>query len=128
HPIDFCGILEALHVDVEPEARGSFRRGIAPGALEHAAAVMDDVRRNVNLRILPVDQLAIHPHRTGAGKSHQFSFTLNSIASMVSTRWSNCTLRHGSDETDERKDRQGRKERLNAKAAKGAKAFPFGAS
>src|SRR5439155_23753431 len=56
HPVDLRRVEEPLDVGVESEARRAFRRRVTAGAFEYAAAVMNDVRGDVNLRIGPVHQ------------------------------------------------------------------------
>ncbi len=80
HPIDLHRVLEALHVGVETEAGRSARRGVAACAFEDAAAVMDHVRRDVDVRVLPLDEPAVHPDLAGAGKRHQYSSLEDSSA------------------------------------------------
>ena len=48
-----------------------FGVSVAARALEHGAAVMNDVRRDVDLRVGPLHQLAVHPDLPGTGKRHR---------------------------------------------------------
>ena len=51
----------AVDVVREPEHGCAARRRIGADALEHAAAVVQRVREDVDLGVVPVDELAIHP-------------------------------------------------------------------
>ena len=82
HPVDLRGVLQPAHVRVEPEAGRPLRRRVAARALEHAAAVVDDVRGDVNRRVLPLDQLAVHPDLAGSRKSHRALLTSDSSVSV----------------------------------------------
>src|SRR5918995_2319744 len=46
---------------VEPEARGSLGRVIAPCAFEYAGSVVDDMRADVDAGVRPIDERAVHP-------------------------------------------------------------------
>ncbi len=48
-----------------------FGVSVAAGALEHGAAVMNDVRRDVDLRVGPLHQFAVDPDLPGTGKRHR---------------------------------------------------------
>ena len=69
HPVDLGGVVQPAHVRVEPEAGRAFRRLVAARAFEDAAAVVDDVRGDVDLGVLPVHQLAVHPDLARPGKA-----------------------------------------------------------
>src|SRR5262249_33178898 len=70
HPVNLAGVDQPDEMFIEPEAGGALRRRVAARALEDAAAVMDDVRRDVNRRVLPFDEPAIHPDLARARKTH----------------------------------------------------------
>src|SRR5690349_7832916 len=55
---------------VETEAGRAGLGVVAPGALEDAAAVVDDVGGDVNLRLTPLHELAVHPDEASARKRH----------------------------------------------------------
>src|SRR5262249_16986019 len=71
HAVDLRGVLQTAHVCVEPEADRSLRRRVASCALEYTAAVVDDVRRAMNRRVRPVQELSVHPNLAGRGKTHR---------------------------------------------------------
>ena len=87
HPVDLRGVLQPLHVRVEPEAGRSLRRGVAAGAFEHAAAVVDDVRGDVDGRVLPRHQLAVHPDLARPGKCHRTLLRIDSNAIGELANW-----------------------------------------
>jgi hypothetical protein len=70
HPVNLGRVLQAQHMGIETEAGRALRCRVAPRALEHAAPVVDDVRRDVNRRVLPVHERAVHPDLAGPRKSH----------------------------------------------------------
>src|SRR5579872_7160634 len=45
----------------QAEHRRAFFRLVTTYAFKKTAAVMDDVRKNVNVRFVPLDKLAVHP-------------------------------------------------------------------
>ena len=57
--------MQPLHVVAEPEDRRPFRRVVAANALEDAGAVMQAVDADMDLRVGPVDELAVHPDLLG---------------------------------------------------------------
>ena len=57
--------MQALHVLAEPEDGRPLRRVVAANALEDARAVVEAVHADVNLRVGPVDELAVHPDLLG---------------------------------------------------------------
>ena len=58
---DAAGIVEAAHMLLEPEHRGTIRRGVAANAFEHARAVVNDVADDMNGRVFPIHELSIAP-------------------------------------------------------------------
>ena len=50
---------------VQPEDRGPLRRVVAADPLEDAGAVVEAVRADVDARVVPVDELAVHPDLLG---------------------------------------------------------------
>ena len=58
-------VAQALHVIGEAEHGRAFRRVVAADALEDARAVVEAVSADVNARIVPVDELAVHPDLLG---------------------------------------------------------------
>ena len=71
HAIDLGGVDQPLHVRVEAEAGRALRRVVAARALEDTAAVMDDMRRDMDLGVRPVHQGAVHPDFAGPAEGHQ---------------------------------------------------------
>ena len=57
--------MQALHVIAEAEHRRALRRVVAADALEDARAVVQAVDADVDLRVGPVDELAVHPDLLG---------------------------------------------------------------
>jgi hypothetical protein len=53
---------DAAHVGVETKNRRTVRRVVRAHSLEDARAVVQPVRGDVNLRVVPGYQLAIHPN------------------------------------------------------------------
>jgi hypothetical protein len=58
-------VVQALHVLAEAEDRRPLRRVVAADALEDARAVVEPVDADVDLRVGPVDELAVHPDLLG---------------------------------------------------------------
>src|SRR5262245_31240917 len=79
---------------VQPEARRAFRRRVAARAFEYAAAVMDHMRPDVDRRILPLDQLPVHPDLSSARERHNVSST-TILASGNWVIWELGNRRHG---------------------------------
>ena len=71
HPVDLGRVDQPSHVGVETEAGRAALGVVASRAFEHAAAVVDDVRAEMNIRVGPVDQRPVHPDLAGAGKPHR---------------------------------------------------------
>ncbi len=65
HVQDPRRVLEADEVVGEAEHRRARGRVVAADALEHAGAVVEPVRGDVDLRVGPVDELAVHPDLLG---------------------------------------------------------------
>ena len=63
--------LEALHVLGEAEDRGTVGGLVAADALEDAGAVVEGVRQDVYLRLVPVDELAVHPDLVHGRQRHR---------------------------------------------------------
>ena len=59
--VDFGGIVQAAHMLARAENRGSGGGRVAADALEHRAAVAGDVRKHVDLRVVPVDEPPVVP-------------------------------------------------------------------
>jgi hypothetical protein len=57
--------VEALHVVREAKDRRSLRRLVCADALEDPGAVMEAVDTDVNGRVRPIDELAVHPDLRG---------------------------------------------------------------
>src|SRR5208282_6825131 len=68
HAIDVGGIEKALHVFAIAENRGALWRAVTADSLEDGGAVADDVSEDVNLRIVPIDELAVVPNLIGFGE------------------------------------------------------------
>ena len=58
----------------QAEDRRALRRVVAADALEYAGAVVEPVRGDVDLRVRPVDELAVHPDLLGLLHRAQLSF------------------------------------------------------
>src|SRR5262249_43444158 len=56
---------ETLQVLTQPEHRWTAVRPVGPDALEYAGSVVQRVRQDVDLRLVPVDELAVHPDLLG---------------------------------------------------------------
>src|SRR6185437_5885282 len=61
HVVELGRLEEAVDVVEVPEHRGADLGVVAADALEDARAVVEPVREYVNLRVLPLDELAVHP-------------------------------------------------------------------
>src|SRR5205807_2193482 len=61
HAIDFRRVDEALHVLTEAENRGALFRVVATDALEYGGAVTHDVRKDMKLGVVPVDEFSVVP-------------------------------------------------------------------
>src|SRR5439155_13830861 len=75
HAVDLRGLVQAAHVRVEAEERRAAPGLVAACALEDDGAVVNHVRGNVNGRILPVDQRAVHSDLACLGESHGISWS-----------------------------------------------------
>ena len=85
HPVDAGRVVQSPDMRVEAEHGGSVGCVVAAGALEDAAAVVDDVGADVDLRVGPIDQLAVHPDAAGPeahGKPVK-SYEVNNLRSSV---------------------------------------------
>ena len=71
HAVDARGLVEAHHVVGEAETRRAARRIVAPQALEDARAVVNYVGEDVDFRVVPVHELAVHPDFSGLGERWQ---------------------------------------------------------
>ncbi len=47
------------------EDRGTLGRGVATNAFKHAAPIVQRVGKHVNLRVVPIDELAVEPDLFG---------------------------------------------------------------
>ena len=65
HVEDPRRVLESHEMLVEAEDRRPLLRVVAADALEYAGAVVEPVRRDVDLRVRPVDELSVHPDLLG---------------------------------------------------------------
>ena len=61
HAIDFGRILEAAKMLAYPEKGRSESGLVAADPLEYRAAVTDDVRKDMDLGVLPADEVAVMP-------------------------------------------------------------------
>ena len=57
--------MEPLHVIGEAEDGRPLRRVVAADALEDAGAVVEPMRADVDLGVVPVDEPAVHPDLLG---------------------------------------------------------------
>ena len=55
HPINLCGIDQALHVFAEAEDGGALLGVVAANAFENGGAVADDVGKDVKGGVVPLD-------------------------------------------------------------------------
>src|SRR4029079_4005505 len=58
-------VMETLHVVREPEHGRALRGLVRADSLEHTGAVVETVNPDVNGRVRPVDELAVHPDLRG---------------------------------------------------------------
>jgi len=65
HPIDFCRVDQTTHMGIKSKTSGTKRRVITTGTLEDAATVVDDMRSNMDVSVIPVYETAIHPNFSG---------------------------------------------------------------
>ena len=65
HVEELRRVVQALEVLVEAEDRRSLRGVVAADPLEDAGAVVQSVHADVDLRVGPVDELAVHPDLLG---------------------------------------------------------------
>jgi hypothetical protein len=70
HAVDFAGVEEALHVLGEAEDCGAVGLGITADALKDGGAVVDDVAHDVDVGLLPGDELAVVPDVFGGLDRH----------------------------------------------------------
>src|SRR5207302_2260088 len=70
---DLGAVEEAGDVVGEPEHGRAARCRVGADALEHAAAVVQRVRQDVDLGVVPVDELAVHPDLLDLVQGHWFS-------------------------------------------------------
>ncbi len=66
HAVDLRGIQQSDDMAVESEARRALGGAVAARAFEHARAVVNHVRRDVDLRVGPIHQRAVHPDLAGS--------------------------------------------------------------
>ncbi len=68
HPVDARRVVEPTHVRVEAEESRTLRRAVAACALEDPPnpPVMHDVGPDMNLRVVPIHERAVHPDFAGA--------------------------------------------------------------
>jgi hypothetical protein len=60
------GVVEALQVFLPPEDSRTVGRLVTADALEDAGAVVEPVGQDVDVRVVEVDELAVHPDRVDA--------------------------------------------------------------
>src|SRR5205814_5863202 len=65
HPEQLRRVLEPLQVVRQPEDGGAVRRLVSPDSLEYARAVVEPVGTDMDPRVVPRDQLAVHPDLLG---------------------------------------------------------------
>src|SRR5262249_30371829 len=73
HAVDFGGVDEPLHMFAEAEDRWALRSLVAADAFEDGGAVADDVRKDVELGIVPVDPFPVVPDLLGGLNRHSRS-------------------------------------------------------
>ena len=61
HPIDLARIGEATHVVLKAEYLRAFGGRVAADSLEDARAVVQPVREDVDVRLVPGDELSVLP-------------------------------------------------------------------
>ena len=61
HPHDVGAAVQPLDVLGQAEHRRALRRRIRADALEHAGAVVQRVSKDVNLGLVPIDEVSVHP-------------------------------------------------------------------
>src|SRR5216684_4013864 len=70
HAIDFRGVDEPLHVFAETENGGALLRFVAANAFEDRGGVADDVGKDVECGVVPVDPFSVVPDFFGLGDGH----------------------------------------------------------
>ena len=66
HAVDLRGVQQSDDMAVEAEAGRALGGAVAARAFEHARAVVNHVRRDVDLRVGPIHQRAVHPDLAGS--------------------------------------------------------------
>src|SRR5262249_39304344 len=61
HAVNSSGVDEPLHVFAKAEDGRTLRRFVAADAFENGGTVADDVRKDVELGVVPVDPFAVVP-------------------------------------------------------------------
>ena len=80
HAIDFRGVDEALHVLAKAENGRPLLGFVAANAFENRGAVADDVRKDVQRGVVPVDPLSVVPDFFGLGEWHKCSLLIVATA------------------------------------------------
>ena len=70
HAIDLRGVDQARHVLRQAEDSGAVRLGVAADTLEDRRAVVDHMRHDVDLRLVPGDELSVVPDVSGSLQGH----------------------------------------------------------
>src|SRR6202163_741591 len=73
HAINVAGIEQTAHVFAKAKCRRALLGVVTADPLEHRRSVTDDVRENVNLRVLPGNQLSVMPDFLGFLDAHEGS-------------------------------------------------------
>src|SRR5437773_1457673 len=92
HAVDFCGVDQALHVLAQAEDRRTLFRFVATDALEDRGAVTHDVRKDVQLSVVPVDPFSVVPDFLRGLNRHKCSLFV-SATRRGTTRI--CRIRYG---------------------------------
>ncbi len=73
HAINVAGIEQAAHVFAQAKCGRALIGVVTADPLEYRRPVTDDVRENVNLRVLPGNQLSVMPDFLGLLDAHEGS-------------------------------------------------------
>src|SRR5580692_11416190 len=88
HPVNLRRINHAANVLTKPENSRAARGFVASYAFENRAAVADDMRQNVNFRIVPCNKFAVAPDLLGG--FHSISINPRPVQfplKLLSQRW-----------------------------------------
>ena len=70
HAVDVGRIQQALDVIAKAKNSGALLSVVAANAFENRGTVADDVRKDVNVRLVPLDKLSVMPNLFGFRDGH----------------------------------------------------------